>query len=295
MSLDHTPTNKPIYRPGPEPSKKAPDYTGGADQSNRRLLVTYRDQHRSTRFAEGRPWWGHIEIPADPLMPPGMVAAPIPGSSETPFGTRFDPTEGQWEAPWYPDVKYFDYDHRKQTIRIRYDKMLVDYKEANKKWLAAANKVAAGNGWEPPMLTGKPHPRYIDIIGPLPQSVKIPEAAIAGDPWLLGFSSEPNDKLADALRETTYGDWEGMDYESALLIAQGKQVTTAPLSTPDAVLGMSHEDVQALVAQAVAAALAAHGVASTPKKRKGPGPDHMQHMREKAAAKRAAQAEHASP
>lgn len=283
MSYDHNPS-KAIYRPGPDPSKVPVSYEGGSDQANRRMLVTYRDHHRFAKFPEGRCWWGYVEIPADPMLPPGAVGSLAPGHHEFPFGTREDPTWERWEAPWYPQEKYFDFDHRRSLVRIRYDKMIADYTQRNREYYAAANKIASGNGWEAPRMGGDLHPRYIDLLGQQPQSIKIPQAAQAGDPWLLGFSQEPNEQLAKLLRETTYGDWDGMAYEEALQIANG---VATPLSSPAEVLSMNPDQLNALIAQAVADALARQ---ATARKKKGPSPEHMDKMRQAAANKRASQA-----
>lgn len=264
--IDHTPSKDPFFRPGPSPSKAPANYQGGADQANRRMLTTFRDQHKSPKFPEGRPWWGYVELPADPMQPPGVVGAMQPGNHEHPFGTREDPTYERWEAPWYPQEKFFDFDHRRGIIRLRYDKMVVEYTAENRKYYAAANKIAAGNGWEPPKPGGAMHPRFVDILGQQPQSVKIPQAAQAGDRWLLGFQDERNDELAKILRDTTYGDWEGMSYEEALALTSGPKPSA--LSTPDDVLTMNATQLNELIAHAVANAMAGRSSAPSAAKKK---------------------------
>lgn len=277
--IDHVPSKTPFFRPGPEPSKAPANYEGGADQANRRMLVTYRDHHKDRKFQDGRPWWGYVELPADPKHPMGAVGAMQPGNHEFPFGTREDPTHERWEAPWYPQEKFFDFDHRRGTIRLRYDKMIAEYTSENRVYYAAANKIAAGNGWEPPKMGGALHPRFIDILGQQPQSVKIPQAAQAGDRWLLGFTDEPNEELAKILKETTYGDWAGMTYEDALAVAGGTK--SAPLSNPEEVLSLNAAQLNDLIAAAVANAIAQQ---STKKNGSGAG---LEKARAAKAAKKA--------
>jgi hypothetical protein len=222
----------------------------------------------------------------------GLVGNLTPGSTEHPFGTRENPNHDRWEAPWYPDEKYFDYDHRRQRCRVRYDRMIADYTSATRLFYQAANRLAAGNGWEPPKMGQSIHPRFTDVLGQLPQSPKIPEAAQAGDRWLLGFSQEPNDLLQKLLRETGYSDWTGMSYEDALAVANGPR---EPLSSPDGVLAMTDAQLQAMIAQAVANALASQAVPPVPTKKKGPSPEHMAKMQQAATAKRLAQAGASAP
>lgn len=280
---DHTSVATPFYRPGAAPSKQAPNYQGGSDQANRRMVVTYRDQHRSPKFPDGRPWWGYVEIPSDPLQAPGVVGEMLPGHHEFPFGTRDDPTWERWEAPWYPEPKYLDFDHRKGTMRIRYDRMSADDTRDTRTYYAACNKLAAGNGWEPPRPGTSLHPRFVDILGQPPRSPKLAEAAQSGDRWLLGFSDEANDALAAVVRASTYGDVAALSYEEALAASQSVRAPiSAPLAQASDVLAMSQEQLNTLIAQAVANALAAQA----PAKPKGGNAAHMAKMKAAADAKR---------
>lgn len=219
------------------PSKTPTHIKSVASQADRRKVVTFYDQHRSSKFPTGRPWWGHVEMPSDPMFPGGVVGSLTPGDHTDTPGIW----ESAWEAPWLPDEKYLRSDTETGKVTIHYGAMLSDYRAANEKYYAAAAVIAFEKGWEAPEPNGTVEYRFRAVLGPPPQSPKIPQAAMAGDPWLLGFSREPNEELVRILKATAYG---------------GTGVVLMPPVKPDDVLTMSKDDLNALIARAVAEAMA---------------------------------------
>ena len=86
-------------------------------------------------------------------------------------------------------------------FRIDYTRMRKDYEDANIGYYSRVNAAANASRWEAIPLYA-PVPFQIQSarldnapIGAPPKSPKIPEAALAGDRWLIGFSEEPNERL----------------------------------------------------------------------------------------------------
>lgn len=157
--------------------------SAGWSQAQQRGLALFFDQHRSDKFPDGRPWWCYTERPAN------GAATPMPVGDLQPHG---------WTAPWLPESKYMNMSMgtlNSNRFRIAYDRMIVDYRQAWDEYYQRAAEEAAA--------TNLPIPEYGEpltwklkaIIGRPPKSPKIPEAALAGDRWLLGFTEEPNEQL----------------------------------------------------------------------------------------------------
>lgn len=209
-------------------------------QAKNRKLITVRDSHKSHRFPDGRPWWGYAEKPSEAGMPWGVVGTLSPGNHERPF-------EDSWEAPWYPDAKWLIPDLETGKLTINYLGMVADYTNATRKYYERCAEVAHENKWVAPQFGGPVDSRFRAVVGrDVPQSPKIPQAAQAGDPWILGFTSEINENLSRILRNTTFGAGVRVMEEAPLEVP----ATTAPTAT-DAVV------IQAMIDAAVSKALAA--------------------------------------
>lgn len=204
-------------------------------QAKNRKIVTLRDTHRSARFPEGRPWWGFAEKPAETGMPWGLVGCLNPGNHERPF-------EDAWEAPWLPDVKWMKPNVETGKVEILYVAMAAEYTNATRKYYEQCAEVAHENKWVAPAFGGPVDSRFRAVVGrDVPQSPKIPQAALAGDPWLLGATTEINEGLARILKATTFGGGVHV-------------MEDAPV--PEA-LSLTPTDLAALVAAEVAKAMAA--------------------------------------
>lgn len=169
----------------------------GWSQADQRSYAIWYDQHKNAQFPQGRPWWSVVERAAE------GAKMPMPVGELQPQG---------WDAPWLPDAKYVTASLGKATqgnsmqehrFRIDYPAMINDRKQAMREYYNLAVVEAVGQGWEAPNYGDPITFRLRQIIGPMPLSPKIPEAAMAEDPWLLGFSPVENEQLARLLQMGT--------------------------------------------------------------------------------------------
>lgn len=224
------------------PTKPTVSIQTSNTQAKNRKLVTVHDTHKCNRFPEGRPWWGYAEKPSEAGMPWGIVGTLSPGNHERPF-------EDSWEAPWYPDAKYLSPNLEIGKLMINYLGMGADYTNATRKYYEECAQKADENKWIAPAFGGPVDSRFRAVVGrDVPQSPKIPQAAQAGDPWILGFTSEINENLARILRTTTFG-------AGVQVIEEGP---------PAGAVTMLPTDISALVASEVAKALASVTTTKTP-------------------------------
>lgn len=177
----------------------------GRNQKDRRYNDTFFDQHRHPkRFPNGRPWCGPREIAAnhDLMHEDGFVMGDLMRGQyvETDDGQcdRAATLQSAWHAPWTPYAKYFRYNYKRKTIFLNYQQMRTDENEGLQRYYKAASKLGIQLNLrvEPGIL---PHPQIVSELGEPSRMIKIAEAAMAGDPWLLGFIDEPNPDLADIL------------------------------------------------------------------------------------------------
>jgi hypothetical protein len=176
-------------------SKNYANVQTGWSQADQRNVAIFRDQHKCAQFPEGRPWWANVERAAE------GAAMPMPVGELMPLG---------WDAPWFPDAKYINASIGRATpgatlqehkFRIDYAAMIADCKRAMREYYDNAITEAIGQGWQAPDY-GAPIPYRLRAIvgkGP-PLSPKVPEAALAEDPWILGFSKAENETLARLLQ-----------------------------------------------------------------------------------------------
>lgn len=176
-------------------TKVSDNISTNASQKDDRDLATVHDQHKCARFPEGRPWWGYVETPANPKDAPNFCTPLQPGDSE-------DPYNSVWDAPWLPAAKYMKVDARKGRVTIEYGANINDYERHRKEYYDACVETAYEKGWPAPEYGGPVDHKYIAIHGPVPPNPKIPRAALAGDPYVLGFSAQCDD---DTLREALAG------------------------------------------------------------------------------------------
>lgn len=177
----------------------------GYSQAVNRIRKIFYDQHKAKGYEQGRAWWAWCEKQVDGSdAAPIAELSPVSADMELEDGTR---VKG-WTAPWIPEQKYLMLAIRGmngQKFRIDYAAMRRDYEAANQNYYARANAAAFQASWEPIELYA-PVPFQLqsarvngEPIGAPPKSPKIPEAAMAGDHWLLGFSHEVNERLQELL------------------------------------------------------------------------------------------------
>lgn len=173
----------------------------GWNQNLQRQLSIFFDQHRSEQFPDGRPWWCYTENPANPKHPRRPVGEMIPVTANLEIEGIVIPG---WESPWTPEPKYVAMalsSMQGNRFRFDYQRMTADYREANTQYYLRAAREAAARNWPAPRLYGPVSFQLRAIVGNPPKSPKVPEAALAGDPWLIGFSAKVNEQLKKILDE----------------------------------------------------------------------------------------------
>lgn len=246
------------------PQKPSSDVVAYGTQASRRFMDTFFDVHKSARFPAGRPWCGTREYAAnaDQGHPPGFVSADlqpgeyIPGDREASFKTA-------WNAPWFPEAKYWRFDYNRKLISFEYRLAEQQERMMLERWWNLATDESAMRGWES-VEQGKPIPYPIRrLLGDPPKRIPIFQAAQANDPWLLGFTETPNHELAQVLGLTVVshgaGDYRAFgtpnEYGQSGLIPRGDLLT------------LSTEDLNAKIAAAVAQALEAQASAKHAKQK----------------------------
>lgn len=228
------------------PTKPTTGISTVGSQKDNRYIDTFYDQHRfSPKFPEGRPWHGYREFAANKPDRDGFVGGELtPGRHAEDLEDRKAAWETAWVAPWVPEYKYFEFNYARNKITIRYDRVLGDDKTAQDNYYKAAAKLSGANGWGPVQYGVTPNYQITAVIGDPPRSPKIAQAAQAGDPWLLGFSEEVNEELAQLI---------GLTQEGLTLVGASQE----PTIKPEAVLAAKTADIPKMIAEAVAQALAA--------------------------------------
>lgn len=230
------------------PTKPTTTLSSVGSQRDHRYLDTVYDQHKSTRFPDGRPWWGYREHASNKGDQDGFVGGDLGRGDHT------DPFASAWHAPWAPDVRFFEFTYRTHRARIRYDRIIGEDTAALRRYYDAAAKIAHANSWPEVAVGGQPRHGITAIIGDPPRSPRVAEAAQAGDPWLLGITDEVNEALAALLGLSRQG-----------FAIQSSTTATTALASPDVVLGADPGRLQQMIDEAVATALAARDLSEMAK------------------------------
>lgn len=213
---------------------------GWSQQTNRSPGIFF-DQHKSPTHPDGRAWWCWTETPADPTHPRGIVGELIPIGADLNIGGEI--VKG-WDAPWVPEQKYAvrgAHILSGNRFRIDYAAMITDYTAANRRYYEMCARECGAKNLPAPKMYG-PVPfqiRALQGVGDPPKSPKLPEAAQAGDPWLLGFSRHVNEQLRSILARET----------GALHYAMDEYVEPAASAPAESTLlaGLSEEQIAGLV------------------------------------------------
>ena len=178
-------------------------------QSGQRYFDTYHDQHKSPRFPAGRPWWGSREFTAEKGRADGFVGGDLTPGRHVDTDIGEDPVEAwkdSWHAPWFPEFRFFEFNHLRQRILLRYDKVQAYYKTELDKYFKAAAILAARNGWKEIEYGQMPSFAITSELGLPPMDAgKLAAACQAGDPWILGHAEEVNVQLAKVLGLSSSG------------------------------------------------------------------------------------------
>lgn len=217
------------------PTKPTDFVTTTGSQRDNRYTDTFTDQHRSARFPVGRPWHGEREIAATKGHKDGFCSPLTPGD-------HLD-VSNRWEAPWYPEQRFFKFNYQRSLISIDYNAIIAHDQLYTGIYYEAAALIAMEKGL-PAIEEGVLPPYMIrQILRMPPRSPKIAQAALAGDQWILGFATEPNVALQNLLNQSK------MSYREQ-----------APIVNPEELVEASkagyQQDVKSMIAEAVAQAMA---------------------------------------
>lgn len=229
----------------------------GKSQCDRRYQDTFFDQHRHPKFSRGRPWNGPREMAANmeeiPRPPDPFCGGDLQQGEHVvnEFGVcdRDATFRSGWTAPWVPVKKYFRFIYDRKMIRLDYQAMLTDETRGLRDYYQGAAKLGAGMNItvEPGKI---PHGHITTLLGMPSRMAYIAKAALANDPWLLGFMDEPNPMLAEILGYSPAGlvlpDYQSMYGPPAVI------TPAQVLATPDANLMAVIEQLQAQVAELTA-------------------------------------------
>ena len=226
---------------------------GGRNQKDRRYLDTFFDNHRHPRrFPRGRPWCGPRELSANHelMHEDGFVMGDLMQGeyveNEDGSNDRLATIQSVWHAPWTPQAKYFRYNYKRKLITFDYPRLILDEKREMETYYKAAAKLGAKlnirveYGVEPDFQI------TADLGSPMSyvNRIRLAEAAMAGDPWLLGFIDEPNQDLAAIL---------GFNQAGLKIVSYEPE----PVVTPTQVLAMPDEGLLKMIAEMAAQAAAA--------------------------------------
>lgn len=246
----------PYVQPVNVPSKPESDgASGGRNQKDRRYQDTFWDQHRHpVRFPNGRPWNGPRELAAnrDVVPPPqdGFCGALAQGQYVDDDTGRIDRTAtlgAVWFAPWVPLEKYFKFNYPRKRISFDYAKMIREETAGLDEYYKAAAKLGAKLNLRVEYGVVPDFQITADLGEPTSYltKIRVAEAAMAGDPWVLGFIDEPNPDLAKVLGYNQRG-MQVLSYTPPAAVVTPAQV----LATPDA-------DLLKMIAEMAATAAAA--------------------------------------
>lgn len=232
-------------------------------QAGRRFTDTLFDTHKSQRFQRGRPFTGEREYAATPeeghqagFITPDLQQCEYIVNDQG-VVDRAATLASAWTAPWLPIAKYWKFNYNRKLITFDYARGASDERESLRTYYQAAAKLAGANGWGAIEFGVTPSYQITAIIGDPSPYLPIFQAAIAGDPWLLGHIDEPNEALAKILGHQmlfTSRDAErgGLSMRSVAVSAPAPQA----MVTPEQVLNTPMEDLMKMITEVAARAAA---------------------------------------
>ena len=222
----------------------------GWNQQSGRAVGLFFDQHKSAVYPYGRPWWAWTETPADPTHARGCVGevSPVNADMKLPDGTI---VKG-WSAPWVPEQKYIVMALSLLSgnrFKIDYSRQITDYRAANERYYRLAASTAGAKNWQAPKMYGPVEFQLRAIVGDAPKSPKVPEAALAEDPWLLGFSTQENEKVGAILAREQHRDTP-LEYQEAITGEESNPLASLSSDEMSELLEMIRQNKQAKVMRA---------------------------------------------
>lgn len=234
-------------------------------QRDRRWTDTFFDTYKHpVKFPLGRPFTGEREFKSgtsEPSESAGFITSDLqqgvyycdnPQMGQT-QQERLDTLASAWECPWVPMAKYFRFNYRAKRVTFALDKMIADEEFGLNLFWDAAAKIAGENDIIDPERPAAVPFRIKKLLGnPLGYlgKIRLAQAMKAGDPWLVGFVTEPNEELAKILgKKVNYigGHASDREYTVTPIVPE-----PPPIVTPEQVLSVPLVDVQKMIADAIA-------------------------------------------
>lgn len=254
----------------PMPSK--PRDTGASttgSQRDRRWTDTFFDDYRHPRFPNGRPFTGEREFKSG-VSEQSVSAGFL--QSDLQCGEYFceNPAQGQtaqerqmtldsaWVAPFLlpGGKKYMSFNYDKKRISWRYTAFIADETaELGKYWLAAAKMAGEGEDFGPERPDKLPF-RIRALMGSprvYLNKIRLAQACMAGDPWIMGAVTTPNEELVKLLGLGTVQYVGGVQFGDSEYVSVPTAKPAEPLATPEQVLSVPMNQVQEMIAAALAA------------------------------------------
>lgn len=256
--------NHPDHIPS-KPVNKGASSVGS--QRDRRFTDTFFDTHRHPiRFPKGRPFTGQREFTSGTdreSIDAGFISSDLQCGEWVCDNPDFGQTKEEraetlasvWHAPWLPVSRYFKFNYRRKIITLDYARGMADEKAGLDRYFRAAAKMSGANGWGEIKYGVTPTYQITTLLGEPSPYLPIWQAAIAGDPWLLGFVDEPNEQLAKILGLDVHY-LEGHRSPDSEYVAVQRGQAAQPIVTPEKVLATPMEQLAQMIADASAKAVA---------------------------------------
>lgn len=268
----------PVITAPSKPISKGAASTGS--QRDRRFTDTFWDTYtHPRRFPKGRPFTGQREFQSGSEtesinagflqsdLQCGEYVCDNPDMGQTPEERQFT-LASAWVAPWLPPggKKYMRFNYRRKTIAFDYIKGEMDERAALQTYFLAAAKLSGANGWGEIKSGVMPSFQVTSVMGEPSKYLPVWAAARAGDPWLMGAVDEPNERLAKILGFTEPQYFGGMEFGDAEAVMVQSAPAAEPIVSAERIIATPLPDVAKMVADAVAAALAARDAVDAAKK-----------------------------
>lgn len=254
----------------PMPSK--PHERGASttiSQRDRRWTDTFFDDYRHAAFPNGRPFTGEREYKSgvsEQSVTAGFLSSDLMCGEYVCESLEQGQTEQErqltlasaWDAPFLlpGGKKYMQFNYAKKRIQWRYDAFIADERTAlGRYWDAAAKAAGESDIIDPSRPDAVPF-RIRTLLGSPRQytnKIRLAQACQAGDPWVMGAVKTPNEELAKLLGFGTVQYLGGAILGDAAYVSVPTGAAPTPAATPEQVLAVPMEQVQQMIADALAA------------------------------------------
>lgn len=238
-------------------------------QRDRRWTDTFFDDYRHARFPNGRPFTGEREFKSgvsEQSVTAGFLQSDLQCGEyfcESPDGIQTASERQQtlasaWVAPWLMPggKKYMEFNYARKRIRWRYDAFLNDERNALERfWEACALGAGQGETVDPANPQALAF-RLRKVFGSpfvFLNKIRLAQACQAGDPWIMGAVPEPNEELVKLIGFQPVSYLGGAQMGDKAFVTAPAQKAPEPLVTPAQIVGFTAEQVQKMIADALAA------------------------------------------